>query len=62
MNSVRHIEDVYSTIKHIGARHGKGGYGVAPEHMKVRHFLYCSSIKISSAYMQCRKDYGFIGT
>ena len=35
VSNVGKLEDIYATIKQVGARHGEGGYGVTPEHMKV---------------------------
>ena len=35
VSKIRKPEDIYATIKHLGARHAEGGYGVTPEHMTV---------------------------
>ena len=37
VSKVRKLEDVYATIKHVGARHAEGGYSVTSEHMKVNN-------------------------
>ena len=37
VSKVRKLEDVYATIKHVGARHAEGGYSVTPQHMKVKN-------------------------